>query len=335
MGDKATKNKQRIKQIHTMLMEFASGNFAYKIERSDLDDDIEALTALVNMTFEEIKSSFLHQGYANLNETYKHLVQMFFVLDTKDTIIAFNTRIKQMLLFDDNELHDKDFSTFLTQDSKLAWSGLKSKLMSANLDTHEEFIALSFKTKQQLILTTSCLVSKFVDRINQSSERIVITSIEIIKNSSERENELRKLVTSGKDKMAKPSHASNKSKPLNLSFIDIRKIREVHDHIINNLDKPLAPLIELAHSFGTNEYKLKYGFKQLYGQTVFRFLINERLRKASVLIQHTDTSIKEVAHVTGFISAPHFSKAFKEKYGYTPRDLRKQSNENPDIKDTY
>ncbi|NMH89706.1 helix-turn-helix domain-containing protein [Flavivirga algicola] len=323
-------NKQRIKQIHTMLMEFASGNFAYKVERSDLNDDIEALIALINMTFEEIKTSFLHQGYANLNETYKHLVQMFFVLDTKDTIIAFNSRIKQMLFFDDNELQEKDFSTFLTQESKLAWNGLKSKLVQANLDAHEEFIVLSFKTKQQLILTSNCLVSKFVDRVNQS-ERIVVTSIEIIKNSTEREAELRKIVSTGKNKAAKHSYNGNKSKQLNLSFTDIRKIRKVHDHIINNLDKPLAPLIELAHAFGTNEYKLKYGFKQLYGQTVFRFLINERLRKASVLIQHTDTSIKEVAHVTGFISAPHFSKAFKEKYGFTPRDLRKQSNQNPDI----
>ncbi|WP_303319145.1 AraC family transcriptional regulator [Flavivirga abyssicola] len=324
MNDDET-NKERIEQIHNMLMEFASGNFAYKIERSNLDDDIEALTALVNMTFEEIKASFLHQGYANLNETYKHLVQMFFVLDFNDTIVAFNARIKQMLLFDDDELQEKAFSTFLTEDSKLAWSGLKSKLVLTNLDAHEEFIMLSFRTKQKLILTTNCLVSKFIDGVNQS-ERIVVTSIEIIKNSTERETELRKTVNSNKNKTANLTNITGKSKPLNLSFTDIRKIRKVHDHIINNLDKPLSPLIELAHTFGTNEYKLKYGFKQLYGQTVFRFLINERLRKASVLIQHTDTSIKEVAHVTGFISAPHFSKAFKEKYGYTPRDLRKRSN---------
>ena len=319
-------NKKRIKQIHTMLMEFASGNFAYEIERSNLDDDIEALIALINMTFQEIKSSFIHQGYANLNETYKHLVQMFFLIDMEDTIIAFNSRIKQMLYFDDDELQEKVFSTFLTQDSKLAWNGLKSKLACATLDAHEEFIVLSFKTKQQLILTTNCLVTKFVDRVNQS-EKMVITSIEIIKNSTERETELRKMVSSGKDKNEATKHLqnNNKSKQLSLSFSDIKKIREVHDHIINNLGKPLAPLIVLAHTFGTNEYKLKYGFKQLYGQTVFRFLINERLRKASVLIQHTDTSIKEVAHVTGFISVPHFSTAFKEKYGFTPRDLRNQS----------
>ncbi|MDO5989545.1 AraC family transcriptional regulator [Flavivirga amylovorans] len=232
-----------------------------------------------------------------------------------------------MLLFDDHELQDKTFSTFLTDDSKLAWNGLKSKLAKINIDAQEEFILLSFRTKQKLILTTNCLVSKFIDKVNQS-ERVVITSIEIIKNSTERETELRKTVSSGKNQNKIASLSSNvtKSKQLNLSFADIRKIRKIHDHIINNLDKPLSPLIELAHTFGTNEFKLKYGFKQLYGQTVFRFLINERLRKASVLIQHTDTSIKEVAHVTGFISAPHFSKAFKEKYGYTPRDLRKRSN---------
>ncbi|GAA3586898.1 AraC family transcriptional regulator [Flavivirga amylovorans] len=324
MPDDAT-NKERIKQIHRMLMEFASGNFAYKIERSDLDDDIEALTALINMTFEEIKASFLHQGYVNLNETYKHLVQMFFILDMEDTIITFNARIKQMLLFDDHELQDKTFSTFLTQDSKLAWYALKYKLTQINLNTQEEFILLSFITKQKLILTTNCLVSKFIDKANQS-ERIVITSIEIIKNSTERENELRKTVRFGKEQ-SKTNHISGKGKQLSLSISDIKKIRNVYDHIISNLEKPLSPLIELAHTFGTNEFKLKYGFKQLYGQTVFRFLTNERLRKASVLIQHTDTSIKEVAHVTGFKSAPHFSKAFTEKYGYTPRDLRKRSKD--------
>ncbi|GAA3648765.1 helix-turn-helix domain-containing protein [Flavivirga jejuensis] len=318
-------NKERIEQIHTMLMEFASGNFAYKLERSNLDDDIEALTALVNMTFEEIKDSFLHQGYANQSETYKHLIQMFFVLDVEGTIVAFNSRIKQMLFFDDNELQGNPFSTFLTQNSKLAWNDLKSKLVSTNLDAYEEFIMLSFKTKQNLILTTNCLASLFNDRTNKS-ERIVITSIEIIKNRIEREN-----LNSGmgiSETAGEAPNNSKKNKQLNLSFSDIRKIRNVHNHIVNNLDKQLSPLIELAHTFGTNEYKLKYGFKQLYGQTVFRFLIDERLRKASILIQHTDTSIKEVAHVTGFVSAPHFSKVFKEKYGFTPRDLRKQSNRN-------
>ena len=119
--------------------------------------------------------------------------------------------------------------------------------------------------------------------------------------------------------------ADPKSKKPQLSATDIKKIRKIHDHILDNSDRPLMPLRELAHSFGTNEYKLKQGFKQLYNQTVFGFVINERLRKASVLIQHTQISIKEVAHISGFKSAPHFSRVFKEKYGYTPRELRNHS----------
>ncbi|MEP5341660.1 MAG: helix-turn-helix domain-containing protein [Algibacter sp.] len=324
-------NKERLKQIHTILMEFASGNFSHKIERTDLNDDIEALTALINMTFEEIKDSFLHQGYTNLNETYKHLVQVFFVLDMEDTIVTFNSRIKQLLFLEDTELQGKAFSSFLTQESKLAWGQLKSKFEHADENASEEFIVLCFKTKEHLILTANCLVSKFIDGIDQS-ERIIVTSLEIVMNSKKRGIELRKTINStiDKSKKDKQTHpANNKNKQPNLSSTDIKKIRDVYDHIINNLDKPLSPLIELAHAFGTNEYKLKYGFKQLYGQTVFRFLINERLRKASILIQHSDIPIKEVAHSTGFISVPHFSKAFKEKYGFTPRDLRKQFYNDP------
>lgn len=322
---------ERLKQIHTILMEFASGNFAYRLERTNLNDEIEALVELVNMTLEEIKDSFLHQGYVNMHETYKYVVQMFFLLDNKETIITYNSRIKQLLLFDDSELQGKAFSSFLTQDSKLAWNRLKSKLVLTDLNPHEEYIVLSFKTKEHLILTINCLVGKFIDEISQS-ERIIITSTEIVKNSKEREIALWETVTSGKKKnktIKDPPYDDNQNIGSYLNSTDIRKIRQIHDHILQNLDKPLSPLIELAHTFGTNEYKVKHGFKQLYGQTVFRFLIDERLRKASVLIQHSDIPLKEVAHITGFVSVPHFSKAFKKKYGYTPRDLRKQSYKGP------
>jgi AraC-like DNA-binding protein len=99
-------------------------------------------------------------------------------------------------------------------------------------------------------------------------------------------------------------------------------IRKVHDMIINDVKKDLPKLKDLALQMGTNEFKLKYGFKQLYGTTIFKFLVQERLRKAKTLIQYTSLSIKTIAHMTGFKSIPHFSRAFKEKYGKSPSDLR-------------
>ncbi|UPS93134.1 helix-turn-helix domain-containing protein [Bizionia sp. M204] len=84
----------------------------------------------------------------------------------------------------------------------------------------------------------------------------------------------------------------------------------------------------ISNQFGTNEYKLKYGFKQLYGITVFRYLTQERLKRASLLIQNTSLSIKAVAKMTGFKNVSHFSKAFKNHFGVKPTDIKKLNNNN-------
>ena len=76
---------------------------------------------------------------------------------------------------------------------------------------------------------------------------------------------------------------------IRLSFADIRKIREGRNIILNNLEAELPSLKDFAHQLGTNEFKLKYGFRELYGTSVYRFLLQERLRKAKMLIQRADT----------------------------------------------
>lgn len=316
-------NKKRMDQIHTLLIEFASGNFLYKLERTELNDDMEALAALVNMTVEEIKDSFYRQSYVNQDEIYGYLIQLFFLLDREDSIKAFTNGVRQLLFFDDSELRTTPFPGFLAPESKLIWTRLKARLTKTNPGIFEEVIPLSFKTKKDLILTTNCLVAKPIGD-PRLPESIVVTSVEMVMASKERQLELWKAVQAGRKK--KPLSSVSRKKRKKLSATDIPKIRQVHDHILNHLDRPLSSLRQLAHTYGTNEYKLKHGFKELYAQTVFGFLMSERLRKASILVQHSEIPFKEVAHITGFKSAPHFSRAFKEKYGYTPSELRKQSN---------
>ncbi|WP_146032831.1 AraC family transcriptional regulator, partial [Arenibacter sp. NBRC 103722] len=76
----------------------------------------------------------------------------------------------------------------------------------------------------------------------------------------------------------------------------------------------------------TNEFKLKYGFKELYGTTVFKYLVQERLRKAKTLVQYTQLNFKSIAKMVGFKSVPHFSRTFSEQYGYSPKIFRKKSD---------
>ncbi|BCM90240.1 HTH-type transcriptional activator Btr [Abditibacteriota bacterium] len=49
-----------------------------------------------------------------------------------------------------------------------------------------------------------------------------------------------------------------------------------------------------------------------------------RLDRAALLLARTNFAIGEIAHLTGFASQFHFSRAFKEAYGSSPRELRKK-----------
>ena len=128
-----------------------------------------------------------------------------------------------------------------------------------------------------------------------------------------------------KKQASEDTQSNNQKQKIRLTFEDIHKIREGHNIIINNLEKDFPSLKDFALQLGTNEFKLKYGFKELYGTTVHRFLMEERLRKSIMMIQFSGQSIKAIAQMTGFKSISHFSRSFKKRFDYTPSDLRKKS----------
>jgi AraC family transcriptional regulator, transcriptional activator of the genes for pyochelin and ferripyochelin receptors len=103
---------------------------------------------------------------------------------------------------------------------------------------------------------------------------------------------------------------------------DIEKIREAGDYLLKNMDNPCT-LIELSHKVGINDFKLKKGFKQVYGTTVYEFLLQARMEKAKLLLLETDTPIHEIAFVTGYKNLSSFITAFKKKMGYSPGSFKR------------
>lgn len=79
-------------------------------------------------------------------------------------------------------------------------------------------------------------------------------------------------------------------------------------------------LAELAAIAGTNTFKLKNGFKELFNNTVFGYLSEVRLEQARELLK-AGIPIKEVADRTGYSSVQHFSTAFRKKFSITPGKL--------------
>lgn len=80
---------------------------------------------------------------------------------------------------------------------------------------------------------------------------------------------------------------------------------------------------ELSKKVGLNPNKLQSGFKDVYGKTINEYVQERRLREATVLIKNTDLSFSEIAERVGIQSKSYFSKIFKDDYGITPSEIRK------------
>ena len=103
---------------------------------------------------------------------------------------------------------------------------------------------------------------------------------------------------------------------------EIEKIKDAQKIIIENMMDP-PTLTELAREVGTNEYKLKVGFKNLFGNTVYGHLNDYRMDKARELLEINGHQIKTVAYQVGYSNPSHFITAFKKKFGVTPKKYLK------------
>jgi AraC-like DNA-binding protein len=102
---------------------------------------------------------------------------------------------------------------------------------------------------------------------------------------------------------------------------DLERIYKARAIVSENLRQPCS-LIELAHKVGLNDFKLKKGFREVLGTTVFGYLYNLRMEKAKELLTG-GKSVKEVADEVGYKNAHHFTVAFKKKFGFLPSKANK------------
>ena len=96
------------------------------------------------------------------------------------------------------------------------------------------------------------------------------------------------------------------------------KIKKAKEILLSNIAEP-PTLQELANAVGLNIKKLKEGFKQIYGDTVYGVLIDYKMDYARKLLESGDYNVNEVGVKIGYSTASHFIAAFKNKFGITPK----------------
>lgn len=101
---------------------------------------------------------------------------------------------------------------------------------------------------------------------------------------------------------------------------DARKLKEAREILLNDLTNP-PTVKELSNLSGLTEYKLKEGFKQVYGTTVYGFVLDKKMEIAREKLESSDVQVKEIAFDLGYENPSHFIAAFKKKYGVTPKQF--------------
>jgi len=99
---------------------------------------------------------------------------------------------------------------------------------------------------------------------------------------------------------------------------NVEKIKNAKQLVINNMDEPPS-LQEIANEVGLSISKLKEGFKHIYGESVFNFLLDYKLEFARKQLLSKKYNVSEISLQVGYSTASHFIAAFKKKYGTTPK----------------
>ena len=101
-------------------------------------------------------------------------------------------------------------------------------------------------------------------------------------------------------------------------------IKEALSYIEQNFQNDIS--IEDISSFcGLNRSYFGKIFHETVGKSPQEFLMNYRMTKAAELLKLTKLSISDIGNAVGYPNQLHFSRAFKNVYGVSPRNWRNEN----------
>jgi len=106
--------------------------------------------------------------------------------------------------------------------------------------------------------------------------------------------------------------------PFLVDEVQAGKIHLAKKIILERMTNPPS-LAALSAEIGLNTKKLKEGFKQLYGQSVFAYLLDHKMEEARRMLDSQQFNVNEVGLKLGYSTSSHFIAAFKKKFGTTPK----------------
>lgn len=101
-------------------------------------------------------------------------------------------------------------------------------------------------------------------------------------------------------------------------------IKEAFSYIEQNFQNDIS-VEDIAASCGLNRSYFGKIFHENTGKSPQEFLISYRMTKAAELLKLTELSISDIGNAVGYPNQLHFSRAFKNVYGISPRQWRNEN----------
>ncbi len=101
-------------------------------------------------------------------------------------------------------------------------------------------------------------------------------------------------------------------------------IKEAINYIEQNFQNNIS-IEDIAAVCGINRSYFGKIFRNSIGRSPQEFLMNYRMVKATELLKLTSLSIADISSAVGYENQLHFSRAFKNIYGISPREWRNQN----------
>ena len=89
-----------------------------------------------------------------------------------------------------------------------------------------------------------------------------------------------------------------------------------------SVEEPLS-LDSLSDIGCISRRQLERLFRGYLDDTPTGYYLKLRLRRSRHLLEQTDMSVMQVAMACGFVSAPYFSRAYRNLFGRSPREDRR------------
>ena len=99
-------------------------------------------------------------------------------------------------------------------------------------------------------------------------------------------------------------------------------ISQAIDRVRKQISQPVR-VHELAEALGASESTLNRAFNQVLGCSPGRYFMKMKVRQADEWLLTTDRTVEDIASSLGFSSLFHLSRAYKELFGVSPTQARK------------